>query len=85
MFSLNILPSFKRSGSHRGATVNNDLIDRSETVHELGALSSVDPSVSPGVKNSMSASSHGPIQSGQKRHARSDSYSFSFRGHSRQV
>ena len=78
-------PFFVRSGSHRGQKVNNELVDRSEIVHELGALSSVDPNIPSGARNSISASSHGPIQSGQKRHARSDSHSFSFRGHSRQV
>ena len=69
--------TFLRSGSHRGATINNEYIDRAETVQEVGGHSTVDPSKAP--------SAHGSLHSAHKRHTRADSYSFSFRGHSRQV
>ena len=69
--------TFCRSGSHRGATINNEYIDRAETVQEVGGHSTVDPSKAP--------SAHGSLHSAHKRHTRADSYSFSFRGHSRQV
>ena len=69
--------TFLRSGSHRGATNNNEYIDRAETVQEVGGHSIVDPSKTP--------TAHGSLHSAHKRHTRADSYSFSFRGHSRQV
>ena len=79
---------YARSGSHRGGIgITSLLVDKSEKVPEVGAISGNESCVSSGIRSSASVVvPAGSIPIGHRRqHTRSDSLGFSFRSHSRQV